>query len=139
MLARLAVVVLLCGALLACKETDTPVGAQLVQGLGDVRVINSLIVPSGDSSAQTSGGTLNYLIARIEFTNDTGVEVVPTADHFFLIDQNGNRFQGQDSGSAVFTGISNVQTLMKKDDKRELTIGFRTPNANTSGTISYER
>jgi len=139
MFARLAAAALLCAGLIACKETDTPVGAQLVQGSGDVRIINSQLVPSGDSSAETSGGTINYLMARIEFTNDTGVEVVPTADHFYLLDQNGNRFQGHDSGSSVFTGISNVQTIMKKDEKRELTIGFRTPNPSTSGTISYER
>ena len=139
MFARLAAAVLLCAGLIACKESNTPVGAQVVQGSGDVRVINSHLVPSGDSSAEMSGGSLTYLIARIEFTNDTGVSVVPTADHFYLIDQNGNRFQGQDSGSSVFAGISNVLTLMQKDEKRELTIGFRTPNANTSGTISYER
>ncbi|HEY4439545.1 MAG TPA: hypothetical protein VGN14_03775 [Candidatus Elarobacter sp.] len=139
MLARLAAAVLLCGVLVACKETAPPGNTTGVQGIGDVRVIASQIVPSGDSSGQTSGGTLNYLVARVEFTNDTGTEIVPTADRFYLIDQNGNRYAGQDSGSSVFTGISNPQTPMKKDEKRELTVGFRTPNANTSGTIGYER
>ena len=140
MVPRLAAAALVCLALVACKETDgTPVGAQFVRGAGDVRVINAQLVPTGDSSAGTSGGTITYVVARIEFTNDTGLDVVPTADHFYLIDQNGNRYQGKDSGSSVFAGVGNSSEILKKDEKREYTVGFRTPNANTTGTISYER
>ena len=140
MFPRFVAAALVCLALVACKETDgTPVGAQFVRGAGNVRVINAQLVPTGDASAATSGGTITYVVARIEFTNDTGLDVVPTVDHFYLLDQNNNRYQGKDSGSSVFTGVSNSVAVLKKDEKREYTVGFRTPNANTTGTISYER
>jgi hypothetical protein len=140
MLRRFAAALVLCLGLAACKENGgAPVGAQLFQGVGDVKVLNAQIVGSGDSSAQISAGSLNYVIARVEFTNDLGVDTVPLIDHFFLIDQNGNRFQAKDSGSSVFTGVSNSQMMLKKDDKREYTLGFRTTNPNTTGTILYER
>ena len=140
MFPRLAAAALVCLALVACKETDgTPVGAQFVRGTGDVRVLNAQLVPSGDSSAATSGGTITYVVARVEFTNDTGLDIVPAVDHFYLIDQNGNRYQGKDSGSSAFTGVSNSVAVLKNGDKREYTIGFRTPNANTTGTVFYER
>jgi hypothetical protein len=139
MIARLAAVLALSWSLVACKENGTPVGAQLFQGVGDVKVLNAQVVSTGDASAQTSGGTLNYVIARVEFTNDLGVDTVPLIEHFYLIDQNGTRFPGKDSGSSVFTGVSNSQMVLKKDEKREYTVGFRTTNANSSGTIFYER
>jgi hypothetical protein len=139
MIPRLAAVLLLTLTLVACKENGTPVGAQLFQGVGDVKVLNAQVVSSGDASAQTSGGTLSYVIAKIEFTNDLGADTVPQIDHFFLIDQNGTRFQAKDSGSSVFTGVSNSQAVLKKDEKREYTVGFRTTTANSSGTIFYER
>ena len=140
MIARLAAGLLLAVALVACKENGgTPVGAQLFQGVGDVKVVDAQVVSSTDASAQTSGGTLSYVIAKVEFTNDLGIDTVPQIDHFYLIDQNGTRFQAKDSGASVFTGVSNSQTILKKDEKREYTIGFRTTSANSSGTIFYER
>jgi hypothetical protein len=140
MLRPLVAALVLCLGLAACKENGgAPVGTLLFQGVGDVKVINAQIVASGDSSAQISAGSLNYVIARVEFTNDLGIDMTPEIDHFFLIDQNGNRFQAKDSGSSVFTGVSNSQMVLKKDDKREYTVGFRTTNPNTTGTILYER
>jgi len=72
MFPRLAAALLLCVALTACKQDDNnaPVGQTLFAGIGDVRVIDARIVPTSDSSAQTSGGTLSYLIAarRIDQT-----------------------------------------------------------------------
>jgi hypothetical protein len=56
-----------------------------------------------------------------------------------LIDANNNRFQGKDSGSSVFTGVSNSTMPLKKGEKREYTIGFRTSDQNVSGQILYER
>ncbi|MDB5043753.1 MAG: hypothetical protein JWN27_4479, partial [Candidatus Eremiobacteraeota bacterium] len=92
MIPRLAAGLLLTLALVACKENGgTPVGAQLFQGVGDVKVLNAQVVSSADSSAQTSGGTLSYVIAKVEFTNDLGTDTVPQIDHFYLIDQNGTR------------------------------------------------
>lgn len=139
MITRLAAAVLLCVGLAACKTTDTPVAASLYQGVGDVKVLEAHIVQTGDGSAQTSAGTLSYLVVRVEFTNDLGADVVPQIDHFYYLDHSGNRFQAKDSGSSVFTGVSNAQTVLKQNEKREYVIGFRTTDPNTAGTISYER
>ena len=85
------------------------------------------------------GGTLEYVIARIEFTNDLGYDLTPDVSHFFLIDRNNNRYQAKDSGSSVFTGVSNSTMPLKMNEKREYTVGFRTTDLNIAGTIFYER
>jgi len=139
MVARLAAILILGAGLAACKEPDSPAANPLFHGVGDVRVIDGRIVQTGDASAQTSGGTLSYLVVRIEFTNDLGSDLVPQVDHFFYVDRSGTRFQATDTGSSVFTGISNSQLVLKQNEKREYTIGFRTTDPNTAGTISYER
>ncbi len=140
MIRRLAALLILAFGLAACKENDkTPLAQQFFQGQGDVRVIDAQIVPTGDSSAQTSGGTLRYVVARVEFTNDLGYELTPDITHFYLIDRSNIRYQGKDSGSSVFTGVSNSIQPLKENEKREYTIGFRTNDPNISGTIFYER
>lgn len=139
MIHRFAAALLLCVSLAACKENDTPIGQQLFRGVGDVKVLDAHIVLTGDSSASVSGGTLGYVMARVELTNDFGVDATPQISNFYLIDQKNNRFQAKDSGSSVFTGISNSTLPLKKDEKREYTIGFRTTDPNVSGTILYER
>lgn len=140
MMRRFAAALVLALGLAACKENDNaPLSQQFFQGQADVRVIDARIVPSGDASAQTSGGTLRYVIARIEFTNDTGYELTPDISRFYLIDRNYNRYQAKDSGSSVFTGISNSTQPLKVNEKREYTIGFRTTDPNVSGTIYYEK
>jgi hypothetical protein len=140
MFPRLAAALLLCVALTACKQDDNnaPVGQTLFAGIGDVRVIDARIVPTSDSSAQTSGGTLSYLIAHVELTNGSRSDFTPQVDHFYYIDRDGNRFQAKDSGSSVFIGVSNSQLVLKQNDKRIYTIGFRTTDPSTSGTISYD-
>src|ERR1700761_1974353 len=126
MVRRIAAVAALAFALVACKENDdTPTGQQLFHGLGDVRVIEAHIVPTGDSSAQTGGGTLEYVIARVELTNDLGYDLTPDITHFYLIDRNDNRYAGTDTGSSVFTGISNSSQVLHKQEKREYVVGFR--------------
>jgi len=139
MILRLAAALLLIASLAACKENDTPIGQQLFRGVGNVKVLDARIVPTGDSSAQTGGGTLGYVVVRIEFTNDLGYELTPAIANFYLIDRNNNRYQAKDSGSSVFTGISNSTQPLKKDEKREYTFGFRTTDPNVAGTIFYER
>jgi hypothetical protein len=142
MIHRFAAALVLALSLAACKENDTGgggLGQQFFRGQGDVRVVEAHIVATGDSSAQTGGGTLRYVIARIEFTNDLGYDLTPDVSHFYLLDQNNNRYQGKDSGSSVFTGVSNSTMPLKKDEKREYTVGFRTNDYNISGTIFYER
>jgi hypothetical protein len=140
MIQRFAAALALALSLTACKEPDsTPVGQQFFQGQGDVKVIEAHIVPTGDSSAQTGGGTIRYVIARVELTNDLGYDMTPDVSHFYLIDRSNNRYQAKDTGSSVFTGVSNSTMPLKKDEKREYTIGFRTTDPNVSGTIYYER
>jgi hypothetical protein len=140
MIQRIAAVLVLALSLAACKENDNgPVGRAFFQGQGDVKVLDAQIVLTGDSSAQMGSGTLRYVVARIEFTNDLGYDLTPDITHFYLIDRNNNRYQAKDSGSSVFTGISNSTLPLKKDEKREYTVGFRTTDPNVTGTIFYER
>ncbi|MDB5069399.1 MAG: hypothetical protein JWM87_510 [Candidatus Eremiobacteraeota bacterium] len=140
MIHRFAAALVLVLSLAACKENDTgPLSQAFFQGQGDVRVIEAHIIPTGDSSAQTGGGTLRYVLARVEFTNDLGYDLTPDITHFYLIDRSNNRYQGKDSGSSVFTGVSNSTLPLKKDEKREYTVGFRTTDPNVAGTIFYER
>ena len=140
MFARLAAALLLCVSLTACKQDDNnnSAGQAIFVGVGDVRVIDARIVPSSDSSAQTSAGTLNYLIAHVELTNDSRADFTPQIDHFYYIDSNGDRFQAKDSGSSVFIGVSNSQMVLKLNEKRVYTIGFRTTDPSTTGTIPYD-
>jgi hypothetical protein len=140
MIHRFAAALVLALSLVACKENDNrPLGQQVVRGVGNVKVLDAHVVLTGDSSAQTGGGTLRYLVARVELTNDMGFELTPDISHFYLIDDNNNRYQGKDSGSSVFTGISNSTMPLKKDEKREYTLGFRTTDPNPTGQILYER
>jgi hypothetical protein len=138
MIHRFAAALLLCISLAACKENDNP-GQRLFQGSGDVKVLEAHIVPTGEASASTSGGTLGYVVARVELTNDFGVDATPQISNFYLIDSKNNRYQAKDSGSSVFMGVSNSTMPLKKDEKREYTIGFRTTDPNISGMILYER
>ena len=139
MIHRFAAALLLCVSLAACKENDNNPGQQLFRGAGDVKVLEAHIVPTGEASATTSGGTLGYVIARVELTNDFGIDATPQIANFYLIDLKNNRYQAKDSGSSVFMGISNSTLPLKKDEKREYTIGFRTTDPNVAGTILYER
>jgi hypothetical protein len=138
MIHRFAAALLLCVSLVACKENDNP-GRLLFQGQGNVKVLEAHVVPTGEASANTSGGTLGYVVARVELTNDFNVDMTPEITSFYLLDAKNNRYQGKDSGSSVFTGVSNSTMPLKKGDKREYTVGFRTADPNISGTIFYER
>lgn len=143
MIQRFAVALLLCVGLVACKENDapgggSPVGAQLFQGIGNVTVLDAHIVLSGDSAAGASNGQLEYVVARVELTNDTKADYTPEITNFYLLDRNQNRYQGKDTGSSIFTGISNSVQVLKMGEKREYTVGFRTADPNITGTIIYE-
>ena len=140
MIQRIAAAILLCMSLASCNKEDMPpVATTLFQGQGNVQVLDARIVPTSDSSAAVSGGTLGYVVAKVEFTNDFGYDMTPTVDHFYLMDRANRRYQGQDSGSSVFVGISNSQEALKKGAKRIYTFGFRTSDPSVSGTIFYER
>jgi len=139
MIQRLAAALLLCAGLAACKENDVPPVTSAFQGDKDVKVLDARFVPTGESAPGIANGTLTYLIVRVEFTNDLGYDTVPQVSNFYLIDRTGTRYQAKDSGSAVFTGISNSSQVLKQNDKREYVIGFRTPDPGVSGQVVYEK
>lgn len=145
MLRRTLAAAVLALAVTACNEkpgdpkNPIPVGAQLVRGLGDVRVLDARFVPTGESSTSLSGTQVAYVIARVELTNDFGYDATPNIASFVLQDSLGRRIYGQDSGSAALIGISNSIEPLKKDDKRVYTVGFRVFDLTTTGTIEYSR
>ena len=138
MMNRLAAVLLLCAGLTACNQNGIPATQNFV-GQGDVKVLDAHLVPTGESSTQIASGTAGYVIARVEFTNDLGYDTTPDISHFYLVDRAGIRYQAHDSGSSVFTGISNSQEVLKKDQKRVYTVGFRANDPAIAGTIIYDR
>jgi hypothetical protein len=143
MLRRLAAVFLVCAGLAACNQNPVPnadAATILFQGKGDVKVLEAHIVPTSESSGSTgAGANLAYVIVQIEYTNDTGSDIVPQVSDFYLMDRSGNRYQAHDSGSSVFTGISNSQDVLAKNQTRVYTFGFRTTDPTISGTVFYER
>lgn len=141
MLRRLAVLFLVCAGLAACNQNPVPnADANAFKGQGDVKVLDAQYYATGESSTSTgSGASLAYVIARIEYTNDSGNDIVPQVSDFYMLDASGNRYQAHDSGSSVFTGISNSQEVLAKNQKRVYTVGFRVTDPNVTGTIFYER
>jgi hypothetical protein len=122
----------------AASPSPAPVTSQPFRGLGDVQVLDARIVPTADASAQTGGGTLDYVVARVEFTNDLGHPVIPQVGRFFLIDRSGNRYQATDRGSSALLGIANSHQPLLANEKRDYTLGFRTADPTIAGTIEYD-
>ena len=58
-----------------------------------MKVLDARLVPSGDNAIATGSGTLGYVIARIEFTNDLGMDMTPRISNFVLQDRAGARYQ----------------------------------------------
>lgn len=136
MFKRVLAVVTLVVALCACQETKANDRA-LITGGGDVSVLSTTYVQTGDSANTLSGGGVMYIVSKIELTNDTRAVLAPIVEHFSLQDQSGNRYSGVDSGSYVLAGISNDLSGIQPGEKRTLTIGFRAL-ASTQGQILYE-
>jgi hypothetical protein len=140
MFRRLAAVFLVCAGLAACNQNPVPISTALFQGQGDVKVLDAHLVPTGEGAPSTgTGSPLAYVITRIEYTNKSGVDFVPQVSDFYLMDRNGNRYQAHDSGSSVFTGVSNSQDVLAKNQTRVYTVGFRTTDPNITGTVFYDR
>jgi hypothetical protein len=139
MFRRIAAVLVLCAGLAACNQDQVPVATTLFHGQGDVKVLDAHIVPTGDSSGGTGATTLGWVIARVELTNDFGADTVPQISNFYLLDRNGTHYQAHDSGSSVFTDISNSTEILPKNQKRIYTLGFRASDPNISGDIFYDR
>jgi len=133
---RLACAAMLGLALAACQETkiDDPT---LISGGGPVAVLQSSYVSSGDSQAALGAGPVTYVVSSVELTDDTSAPLYPVIAHFSLADRSGSRYFGIDTGSSVFTGVSNDLSPLHPGEKRTFVVGFRA-DATTMGTIRYD-
>jgi hypothetical protein len=123
---------------LAVGACEAPaLAAPSIGGAGDVRVLGVRFVPSADAGPGLAGGP-TYVLARVELTNSTPRDFTPDVSRFFLTGVQNQRYQGIDSGSSVFAGISNSHRMLKQGDTRPYTVGFRTTDPVIAGTISYE-
>ena len=120
----------------ACRAPA--LAAPSIAGAGDVRVVAVRFVPSTDAGPGLAAGGLTYVLARVELTNDTPRDFTPDVSRFFLTGAQNQRYQGTDSGSSVFVGVSNSHRMLKQGDKRLNTVGFRSTDPVIAGTISYE-
>jgi hypothetical protein len=123
---------------LAVGACSAPALAAAIGGVGDVSVLSTRIVPvaAGGPGFPANGG--KYVLAKVALRNGSTRDFIPAISRFFLTSDQGERFQGTDSGSSVFVGVSNSHRLLKAGDTRDYTVGFRTPDPIVNGTISYE-
>lgn len=133
---QFAFAALLAVALVGCK--DTAPAANSFRGLGDVRVIDSHLISSGDAATGVSSGALTYIVIRAELTNSGSADFTPDIGRFVLTDSTSRRYQAIDHGSSVLTFISNSSQPLKKGDKREYTFAFRATDALATGVVTYE-
>jgi hypothetical protein len=120
----------------ACRAPA--LAAPSITGIGDVRVVTIRFIPSTDAGSGLAAGGPTYVLARVELTNGTARDFTPGVDRFFLTGAQSRRYQGIDSGSSVFVGVSNSHRMLKAGDVRGYTVGFRTADPVITGTISYE-
>jgi hypothetical protein len=124
---------------LAVGACEAPAfAAASIAGTGDVRVLTVRFVPGTDAGSGLAAGGLTYVVAKVELTNSAPRDFTPDVSRFFLTAAQNQRYQGIDGGSSVFVGVSNSHRTLKPGDKRLYTVGFRTPDPVTAGTISYE-
>jgi hypothetical protein len=118
--------------------TNRAPAAQSIAGTGDVNVLAVRFVPAGDSGPGLAAGSVTYVVTQLELTNATTHDFTPDVSRFFLTGARSDRYQGTDSGSSVFAGVSNSHRTLKQGDKRLYTVGFRSPDPVIAGTVSYE-
>ena len=135
LLKRLVAALALVCALCACQEPKS--ATDLVTGGGGVNVVDARYVSVSDSGGSLAAGNATYIIAKIDFTNTTSQTLYPQAAKFYLIDHDGNRWAGLDSGSSVFAGVSNSLAPLAAGDKRTYVVGFRVLST-TAGCIAYD-
>ena len=122
---------------LAAGTCEAP-AASSIAGAGDVNVLAVRFVPSTDAGPGLASGSRTFVLTQVELTNDTAHDYTPDVSRFFLTSAQGERYQGTDSGSSVFVGVSNSRRTLKQGDKRLYTVGFRSTDPGIAGTISYE-
>jgi hypothetical protein len=116
------------GLIAALGSFGAPAAAatHAITGVGSVSVVRTQDVPP------------SYILATVELTNGTTHDFIPAISRFFLTTTQNDRFQGTDSGSTTFLGVSNSVKMLKQGEKRTYTIGFLVPNPVVAGTVSYE-
>jgi hypothetical protein len=112
--------------------------APSIAGGGDVNVLAVRFVPGNESGPGLGPAGVTYVITRVELTNGTAHDFTPDVTRFFLTSFRSERYQGTDSGSTAFAGISNSHRTLKQGDKRSYTVGFRSADPVIGGTVSYE-
>jgi hypothetical protein len=132
---RIAGALLLALALCGCQEPKS--ATDLVTGGGGVRVLDARYVSGQDAGTSLGASAATYILAKIEFTNTTKFTIYPQAYKFYLVDTDGNRWAGLDTGSSVFAGISNSLAPLEAGDKRTYVVGFRVLST-TTGSIAYD-
>jgi hypothetical protein len=130
----LAIVLALAAGAFGSPATATP----SIAGAGDVRVIVVRFIPGSDTGPGLAAGSVTYVLAHVELTNDTTRDFTPDVSRFFLTAAQNQRYQGTDSGSSAFVGVSNSHRILKQGEGRRYTVGFRSTDPVTAGTISYE-
>jgi hypothetical protein len=136
MLKRTFLTLVLALAVGACRASA--LGAPPIAGIGDVRVVTIRFIPNNDAGPGLAAGGSTYVLAKVELTNDTPRDYTPDVRRFFLTGAQSRRYQGIDSGSSAFVGVSNSHRMLKQGDARDYTVGFRTADPVITGTISYE-
>src|ERR1017187_4225891 len=92
--------------------------ASPIAGTGDVRVLTTHLIPNTDAGPGLASGTLTYVVAKVELINDTPHDFTPDISRFVLTAAHNQRYQGIDSGSSAFVGVSNPHRVLKQGDKR---------------------
>jgi hypothetical protein len=122
LLAFFAAIVL--GGLAACKEPAASSGSEGIRPSDDIVISNVTRYQASDSSAGAGGA---MLVCTFRYTNKLGRDFVPRIEKFTLEDAAHRRFAGQENGDAGLVGVGNDRTILKADEARRYTAGFRVP------------
>jgi hypothetical protein len=121
--------------LAGCKEAAAPsAGGESIQPSTDITIASVSRYQVTDNSSDT--GALYYVIS-FTYTNKLGRDFAPRIDKFTLEDAVHQRFSGAESGSIQMIGISNDRNVLRVDESRKYTVGFRAPQ-NFVGVLFYD-
>jgi hypothetical protein len=121
----------------ACQESKPADMTPLVVGGGNIKVLSYRYITTNEAAIGLSGGSITYVITRVELTNDTNSPLFPVINRFYLLDPQARKITGNDSGSSVFIGVSNSLAAIAPGEKREFTVGFRA-DPGVTGTVLYD-
>lgn len=126
-------------ALLAASTALPAFGASPINGTGDVKVVGVRLLQSSDASTGFEPGSITWVVASLDLTNDTGSDYTPDISRFFLtLPAAHEHVAGVEGGDPVLIGIRNNHDVLHAGETRRYTVAFRTLMSAPSGTISYE-